>query len=187
MVSARVVIPPRSSLAECKAELVGTRLLVMPPVFECRPHTPGCCNWSSHQPDFDKPVKPDPSVELYSHVNRAWVRAAMIEAARLKGFNSTRAKLSFFVRADEQDVELLPIQGTSEVRVLGRILGRVRKTLAWRDWRVHCRIIYDVERFSVDDISALLTFTGEQIGVGFGHYSTNSASMGWGLFKVVLS
>jgi len=56
---------------------------------------------------------------------------------------------------------------------------------AYYDWQAIVRIRWDLDQFTVEDVSNLLMRVGQQVGIGEGRPdSPNSAGMGWGLFDI---
>lgn len=123
-------------------------------------------------------------------------RAAMISACRIVGFFKTMARLSVFVEEDGLDA----VDGTPLVRItVGEptyVEHHVRNATGVVDlrprpmwapgWRAEVRVRWDLDQFSIEDTTNLLTRAGLQVGVGEGRPdSRNSAGMGWGLFRVV--
>src|SRR3990172_11060208 len=113
-------------------------------------------------------------------------RSAMIHACRIVDFQMIRAKLAVFIEADDID----EIDGTPLVTILGtpeRVEHYVRNKTGvvdirvrgmWREWKTKPRIKYDVDMFSLSDISNLLLRAGMQVGIGEGRPgSKNSAGM----------
>lgn len=126
--------------------------------------------------------------------NAAAVRAAMISACRLVGFKMTLAKLSVFVEPDgyDRDEPQIPL-----IRIIGEPVKQedmarvetgqpyVTVRAAYHGWRAAVRIRFDLDQFTLEDVSNLMWRVGKQVGLGEGRPdSKNSAGMGWGLFKV---
>lgn len=126
--------------------------------------------------------------------NASSIRAAMISACRLVGFKMTLAKLSVFVEADgvdkdEPQIPLIriigdPIKQEDMARVeTGQPYVTVRA--AYHNWKATVRIRFDMDQFTAQDVSNLISRVGLQVGIGEGRPdSKNSAGMGWGLFSV---
>lgn len=123
-------------------------------------------------------------------------RAAMISACRIVGFFKTMARLSVFVEGDGLDA----VDGTPLVRITAGEPSCVehyvrnqtgvvdlRPRPMWAPgWRADVRVRWDLDQFSLEDTTNLLTRAGLQVGIGEGRPdSRNSAGMGWGLFQVV--
>src|SRR5215510_4386196 len=122
-------------------------------------------------------------------------RNALISTCRLVGFKMTIAKLSIFTESDGLDVvdgtPLVKIDGTPEPSLLpvrnatGVIDLRMRPL--WREWAATLKIKFDLDQFSVDDITNLLIRAGRQVGIGEGRPdSRDSNGLGYGLFNVEL-
>lgn len=122
-------------------------------------------------------------------------RAAMISACRTVSFKMTHAKLSVFVEADGFD----KVDGTPLVKITkGQPhqvehfvrnetgVADIRPRPQWREgWEAQVRVRWDLDQFSIDDVTNLLARAGMQVGIGEGRPdSRNSAGMGWGLFAV---
>jgi len=122
------------------------------------------------------------------------LRNAMISACRLVGFKMTLAKLSIFVEADGHDgtepqiplirIEGEPVKQEDMARVeTGQPYVTVRA--AYHDWKAKVRIRWDMDQFTLADVTNLLSRVGMQVGIGEGRPdSKNSAGMGWGLFEI---
>ena len=122
------------------------------------------------------------------------LRNAMISACRLVGFKITLAKLSIFVEADGHDgtepqiplirIEGEPVKQEDMARVeTGQPYVTVRA--AYHDWKAKVRIRWDMDQFTLADVTNLLSRVGMQVGIGEGRPdSKNSAGMGWGLFEI---
>ena len=122
------------------------------------------------------------------------IRNAMISACRLVGFKMVLAKLSIFVEADGQDSEepQIPL-----IRIIGEPVKQedmarvetgqpyVTVRAAYHNWKARIRIRWDMDQFTLEDITNLLMRVGQQVGIGEGRPdSKNSAGMGWGLFNI---
>lgn len=122
------------------------------------------------------------------------IRNAMISACRLVNFKMTLAKLSIFVEADGHDTEepQIPL-----IRIIGEPVKQedmarvetgqpyVTVRAAYHNWRAKIRIRWDMDQFTLEDITNLLMRVGQQVGIGEGRPdSKNSAGMGWGLFDI---
>jgi len=122
------------------------------------------------------------------------IRNAMISACRLPGFKITLAKLSIFVEADGHDQQepQIPL-----IRIIGKPVKQedmarvqtgqpyVTVRAAYHNWKAKVRIRWDMDQFTLDDITNLLARVGQQVGIGEGRPdSKNSAGMGWGLFEI---
>lgn len=135
------------------------------------------------------------SADGWDGFNASAVRAAMISACRLVGFKMTLAKLSVFVQADGNDatepqIPLIRIHGEpTKQEDMARVeTGQPYVTVraAYHDWSANIRIRFDMDQFTVQDVSNLIARVGLQVGIGEGRPdSKNSAGMGWGLFEVL--
>lgn len=122
------------------------------------------------------------------------IRNALISACRLVGFKMTLAKMSVFVEADgwdakEPQIPLVRIYGKSvKQEDMARVeTGQPYVTVraAYHDWKAKLRIRWDADQFTAQDVAALLSRVGMQVGIGEGRPdSKNSAGMGWGLFTI---
>lgn len=120
-------------------------------------------------------------------------RAAMISACRVCGFAMTRAKLSFFVKADgfnERGEGLVKINGKSRMvthpvrNATG--VADIRPRAMFDEWNASVTINYDADQFTATDIVNLMMRAGLQVGIGEGRPdSKQSAGMGWGTFTTV--
>ena len=127
----------------------------------------------------------------------ASIRNAMISACRLVNFKMTLAKLSIFVIADgydasEPQIPLIRIYGKpTKQEDMARVeTGQPYVTVraGYFDWKAKVQIRWDMDQFTIEDVSNLLTRVGMQVGVCEGRPdSKNSAGMGWGLFNVALA
>lgn len=135
------------------------------------------------------------SPEGWDGFNASAIRAAMISACRLVGFKMTLAKLAVFVEADgvdatEPQIPLIRIHGKpTKQEDMARVeTGQPYVTVraAYHDWTATIRIRFDMDQFTAEDVSNLISRVGLQVGIGEGRPdSKNSAGMGWGLFKVM--
>lgn len=134
------------------------------------------------------------SEEGWYGVNAAAFRLAMIGACRLVNFKMTIAKLSVFVLEDGRDAidatPLVRIHGKEpemDVRPARNDNGSfdLRPRPMWKDWTCKPRIQWDLDQFSLIDITNLMSRVGLQCGIGEGRASSKmSAGIGWGSFKV---
>jgi hypothetical protein len=123
------------------------------------------------------------------------LRAAMISACRMAGFQMTRAKLSVFVEADGFDRD----DGTPLVRITkgephysenmvvnATGVADIRARPMWdAGWEALVRIRFDADQFTAIDVANLLLRVGLQVGIGAGRPdSSNSAGLGWGMFII---
>lgn len=122
------------------------------------------------------------------------LRAAMISACRVVGFQMTRAKLAIFIEQDGIDID----DGQPLVRLDGK---PVRKDMAvkladgstdiisrpfFAEWSATVAVTWDSDLFSAEDVLNLLSRAGRQVGVGAGRPDSKaSTGMGWGTFKIV--
>ena len=122
------------------------------------------------------------------------IRAALISACRLVGFQMTKAKLSVFVEADgvcvadgtplvrldAPEPELCTMAVRNETGVVD-----IRARPLWREWAATVRLSYDADQFTGADVVNLLSRAGLQVGIGEGRPdSKKSAGLGYGLFVV---
>ncbi len=123
------------------------------------------------------------------------MRNAMISACRLVGFKMTLAKLSIFVEADGHDAsepqiplirirDAAPTMQSDMARVeTGQPYVTIRA--AYHGWAARVRIRFDMDQFTLVDVTNLISRVGLQVGIGEGRPdSKNSAGMGWGLFRI---
>lgn len=122
------------------------------------------------------------------------IRAALISACRVVGFQMTKAKLSVFVEADGLCVK----DGTPLVRLLAGEpemstmavrnetgVSDIRARPLWREWGADVRVTFDGDQFTAADVVHLMMRAGLQVGLGEGRPdSKKSAGMGYGLFTV---
>lgn len=135
------------------------------------------------------------SEEGWYGVHAAAFRNAAISACRTVGFKMTVAKLTIFCDADGFDRE----DGTPLVRIdandpevvimptrnaTGAMDLRARPL--WRPgWRAAVQMRWDMDQFSLLDVTNLLQRAGEQVGIGEGRPdSRQSAGLGYGLFTI---
>lgn len=122
------------------------------------------------------------------------IRAALISACRVVGFQMTKAKLSVFVEADgycmKDGTPLVKITSgepelsTMHVRNETGVVD-IRARPLWRDWSADVRLTFDADQFTATDVVNLLMRAGLQVGLGEGRPdSKKSAGMGYGLFTV---
>jgi len=126
--------------------------------------------------------------------NASAIRCAMISACRLVNFKMTLAKLSIFVEEDGRDkdepqIPLVRIYGKSiKQEDMARVeTGQPYCTVraAYHDWKAIIKIRWDLDQFTIEDVSNLLMRVGQQVGICEGRPdSPNSAGMGWGLFEL---
>lgn len=133
------------------------------------------------------------SSEEWNGMPASAFRAALISACRLVGFKMTLAKLAVFVEADGFDrvdgTPLIKIEGTPEKMEMAvrneTGVADIRVRPMWREWAATVRIRFDLDQFSLQDVTNLLVRVGLQVGIGEGRPdSRSSAGMGWGLFDV---
>ena len=121
-------------------------------------------------------------------------RSAMISACRVAGFQMTKAKLSFFIVADDYDADdgtgmTLFASGEPEmhqchVRLESGVASIAVRPM-WRAWTAAVKIRWDADQFSHTDIGNLLSRAGLQVGIGEGRPdSKKSHGMGWGTFEL---
>lgn len=126
--------------------------------------------------------------------NASSIRKAMISACRLVNYKMTLAKLSIFVEPDgydklEPQIPLIriyadPVKQEDMARVeTGQPYITIRP--AYHNWKAKIRIRWDLDQFTLQDITNLLVRAGMQVGIGEGRPdSKNSAGMNWGLFNI---
>lgn len=121
-------------------------------------------------------------------------RNACISACRMAGFKMTHAKLSIFVEADGFDAD----DGTPLVRITKGEpeytelavrnesgVADLRPRPMFRQWEAVVRLRFDLDQFTIEDVSNLLNRAGMQVGIGEGRPdSRKSCGMGWGLFRI---
>lgn len=121
-------------------------------------------------------------------------RNACISACRMAGFKMTHAKLSIFIEADGLDAD----DGTPLVRITKGEpeytelavrnesgVADLRPRPMFRQWEAVVRLRFDLDQFTIEDVSNLLNRAGMQVGVGEGRPdSRKSCGMGWGLFRI---
>lgn len=119
------------------------------------------------------------------------LRAAMIRACKLVGYEMTMGKMSIFIVGDgyeEDGSPLVRIKGkdrmvTHYVRIKGTVDIKARPM--WDKWSATVTMQYDADQFNETDIINLLARAGMQVGIGEGRpFSKDSTGMGWGTFKV---
>jgi len=122
------------------------------------------------------------------------LRAALVSACRMAGFQMTKAKLAVFVEADGYDAtDQTPLvritKGEPEYRedYVRNETGvtDIRPRPMFRPgWEAVVRLRYDADQFTTDDVANLLYRAGMQVGIGEGRPdSRKSTGMGWGLFE----
>jgi hypothetical protein len=133
------------------------------------------------------------------------VRAAMIRACTLVGFEMTKAKMCLFVSGDGYDA----VEGTPLVKLFyhnedgnevaaepQHVEHMVRNATGVADirvramydegWMARIRVKFDADIFTPDEIANLMHRAGLQVGVGEGRpFSPKSCGMGWGQFELV--
>jgi len=134
------------------------------------------------------------SEEGWDGINAAAFRLALIGACRLVNYKMTLAKLSVFVVEDGRDkldgTPLVRIHGDPpemDVRPARNSNGSfdLRVRPLWKDWSCKIRVQWDLDQFSLVDITNLMARVGLQCGVGEGRASSKmSAGIGWGAFRV---
>jgi hypothetical protein len=133
------------------------------------------------------------SEEGWCGINAAAFRNAMIGACRLVEYKMTLGKLSLFVLADGRDergtdlVRIIGDEPTMDVRPARNANGSfdLRARPMWKDWQADVRVRWDLDQFSLADVTNLLSRVGMQCGIGEGRASSKmSAGIGWGMFEV---
>lgn len=121
------------------------------------------------------------------------LRAAMISACRVVGFQMTRAKLCVFVEADGIDEDdgqpLIKIIGKPRRRDMAVKLADGSTDIIARpffdEWSAMVTLKWDGDQFSASDVLNLLSRAGQQVGIGAGRPDSKaSTGMGWGTFVV---
>ena len=124
-------------------------------------------------------------------------RCAIISACRVVGFQMTRAKLSAFIEADGFDADdgtpLVkitkgkPHYAEHVVRLPTGGKTDIRARAMWDEgWEAKVRVKFDMDQFTLQDVTNLMVRAGLQVGVGEGRPdSKSSAGMGWGTFEVL--
>lgn len=134
------------------------------------------------------------SEEGWDGINASSFRLALIGACRLVNYKMTLAKLSVFIVEDGRD----KLDGTPLVRIHGdppemdvRPARNANKSVdlrvrpLWKDWSCKVKVRFDLDQFSLIDITNLMARVGLQCGIGEGRASsTMSAGIGWGSFRV---
>lgn len=120
-------------------------------------------------------------------------RAACISACRLVGFKMTLAKLTIFILHDDLDrVDSTPLVRIEGHREISKMPVRnatgvmdIRARPIWKQWCCTLRVEWDLDQFSLGDITNLLMRVGRQVGIGAGRPdSKDSAGIGFGLFSI---
>lgn len=134
------------------------------------------------------------SAEGWDGIHAAAFRLAMIGACRLVNYKMTVMKLSVFVLEDGRDkidrTPLVRIHGPApvmDVRPARNSDGSVdlRARPMWDEWMCKVKIRFDLDQFSLNDVTNLLSRVGLQCGMGEGRASSKmSAGIGWGHFRV---
>ena len=134
------------------------------------------------------------SSEGWDGFHAAAIRNGIISACRLVNFKMTLAKMSVFVVADgydekEPQIPLVRIYGKPRKQEdMARVeTGQPYVTVraAYMEWSAKVKIRWDLDQFTLEDISNLLARVGGQVGICEGRPdSKNSAGMGWGLFEI---
>lgn len=124
-------------------------------------------------------------------------RAGLISTCRLLGFPMTLAKLSVFVVADGYETDRFgvqplvkitkgkPVRTDFPVRNASGVAD-IRPRPMWAPgWEACVTIRFDLDQFTLEDVTNLLARMGEQVGIGAGRPdSKDSAGMGWGTFRI---
>ena len=123
------------------------------------------------------------------------LRAAMVSACRVAGFQMTKAKLAVFVLQDGFDAtDQTPLirisKGEPEyredyVRNETGVVDLRPRPMFRPTWEAVVRIRYDADIFTAEDVANLLYRVGRQVGIGEGRPdSKKSCGMGWGTFTI---
>lgn len=145
--------------------------------------------------DFDRIYKSAMhiSTDGWYGIPSSALRAGMVSACRVVGFQMTRAKLSVFVIGDGIDAEdgqpLTKLVGTPKRRDMAVKLADGSTDIIPRpffdEWKALATIQWDADQFSANDAYNLLARVGLQVGIGAGRPdSKNSCGMGWGTFRI---
>lgn len=134
------------------------------------------------------------SEEGWYGIHAASFRLALIGACRLVNYKMTIAKMSLFILEDGFDTQkgdpLIRIYGPDpimDVRPARNANGSfdLRARPLWKDWRCNVRVQWDLDQFSLIDVTNLMSRVGLQCGIGEGRASSKmSAGIGWGSFRV---
>ena len=134
------------------------------------------------------------STEGWAGFPASAIRAAMISACRLVAFKMTLAKMSIFTEPDGFDV----VDGQPLVKIIKgepaycEHMVRIQQTVDLRSramwqpgWQALVRIRFDLDQFSLTDVTNLMHRVGAQVGLGEGRAdSRSSTGMGWGFFTI---
>jgi hypothetical protein len=134
------------------------------------------------------------STEGWAGFPASAIRAAMISACRLVAFKMTLAKMSIFTEPDGFD----KVDGQPLVKITKgdpaycEHMVRIQQTCDLRSramwqpgWQAKVRIRFDLDQFSLTDVTNLLHRVGQQVGLGEGRAdSRSSTGMGWGFFSL---
>lgn len=135
------------------------------------------------------------STEGWHGIHAAAFRNAAISVCRLTKFKMTHAKLSIFIKADGHDRD----DGTPLVRLIAdepRIVVMpvrndngamdLRARPMWAPgWKAEVHMLWDLDQFTINDITNLMRRVGRQVGIGEGRPdSRESAGLGYGMFDV---
>lgn len=147
--------------------------------------------------DFDADAKAASyiSADGWYGMNASAFRKAAISACRLVNFKMTIAKLSIFVEPDGYDreegmplVRIIaddPTVSVMPVRNATGVIDMRSRPLWGPGWRAGIKINWDLDQFTLTDITNLMTRVGAQVGIGEGRPdSRDSAGLGYGLFDV---
>jgi len=134
------------------------------------------------------------STEGWAGFPASAIRAAMISACRLVAFKMTLAKMSIFTEPDGFDA----VDGQPLVKIIKgepkycEHMVRIQNTCDLRSramwqpgWQALVRIRFDLDQFSLTDVTNLMHRVGAQVGLGEGRAdSRSSTGMGWGFFSI---
>lgn len=123
------------------------------------------------------------------------IRAAMISACRVVDFVMTQAKQLFFIEADGYDkdertplIKITKGKPTYFEQALRISNGNpdISARPLWEEgWEAKVRITYDADKFTLEDVTNLLSRAGSQVGIGEGRMASRvCAGLGWGAFKI---
>ena len=135
------------------------------------------------------------STDGWAGIPAPGIRAALVSACRLVGFQMTKAKLAMFVEPDGFDktdasplvriVKGKPKYYEAPVRLPTGVIDLRARPMWDPGWEADVRIRFDADMFTLDDVANLLYRVGQQVGIGEGrHDSRKSTGQGWGVFEI---
>jgi hypothetical protein len=146
--------------------------------------------------DFDADYKDafHVSDEGWYGIPCAAIRAAMVRACKLAGFNMTDAKVTLFVELQGLDADdkspLVQIYGDpkpweSHVRLATGVANIAIRPM-WETWEATVQIKFDADVFTLGDVANVLNRAGAFVGIGEGRPdSKKSCGLGFGLFRIL--